>query len=146
MNENLDDDHDYHFVGKVGSFCPMKPGSGGGLLLREKDGKYYAATGSKGYRWMESEMVKVLEKEGDIDRDYYDTLVNEAVQDISKYGDIEWFISNDTELMNELNLEHHNDMPPWLMPCGRETCTDCPDWRKEGDTRVCDSGYECLPF
>ncbi len=30
--------------------------------MREKDGKYYAATGSKGYRWMESEMVKELEK------------------------------------------------------------------------------------
>jgi hypothetical protein len=42
--------HEYHFIGKVGSFCPIKPGKGGGVLLREKDGKYYAATGSKGYR------------------------------------------------------------------------------------------------
>ena len=40
----------------------MKDGYGAGLLMREKDGKYYAATGSKGYRWMESEMVKELEK------------------------------------------------------------------------------------
>ena len=41
----------------------MKEGYGAGLLMREKDGKYYAATGSKGYRWMESEMVKELGKE-----------------------------------------------------------------------------------
>ena len=50
-------------------------------------GKYYAATGSKGYRWMESEMVKELEKEDGIDRSYYDKLVNEAVETISQYGD-----------------------------------------------------------
>lgn len=63
MNENLpEDEHDYRFVGKVGLFCPMIKGAGGGVLLREKDGKYYAATGSKGYRWMEAEMVKATGK------------------------------------------------------------------------------------
>lgn len=87
--------HDYHFIGKVGQFCPIKPGCGGGLLMREKDGKYYAATGSKGYRWLESEMVKELGKEDDIDRSYYDKLVDDAVETISKYGDFEWFVSDD---------------------------------------------------
>ena len=53
--------HDYHFIGSVGQFCPVKQGAGGGLLVREKDGKYAAVTGTKGYRWMESEMVKTLE-------------------------------------------------------------------------------------
>ena len=38
-------------------------------------------------------MVKTLEKEKDINRDYYDRLVNEAVNTLSKYGDIEWFIN-----------------------------------------------------
>ena len=28
--------------------------------MREKNGRYYAATGSKGYRWLESEMVREL--------------------------------------------------------------------------------------
>lgn len=28
--------HDYHFIGKVGQFCPMKDGYGAGLLMREK--------------------------------------------------------------------------------------------------------------
>ena len=101
MNENLpEDEHNYHFVGKVGLFCPMKPGTGGGELLREgkdKDGniKYSSATGAKGYRWMESESVKLLNKESDIDRSYYDKLVTQAAHDISEYGDFEWFISDD---------------------------------------------------
>lgn len=85
--------HDYHFVGKVGSFCPMKPGTGGGVLLREKDGKFYAAGGSKGYRWLEAEMVKILNKEDDIDHGYAISQVDEAVASISKYGDFEWFIA-----------------------------------------------------
>lgn len=85
--------HDYHFVGKVGSFCPMKAGSGGGLLMREKDGKYSAATGTKGYRWMESEMVRILGKENEIDRRYYAAMVDDAIESISQYGDFEAFAS-----------------------------------------------------
>ena len=94
MNENLSEDgHDYHFVGKIGLFCPIKPGHGGGILLREKDGKYYSATGAKGYRWMESEMVQQLKLEDSIDKSYYTKLVDEAVHDISQYGDFEAFAS-----------------------------------------------------
>lgn len=94
MNESLgEEEHDYRFVGRAGQFCPIKPGCGGGLLMREKDGKYYAAGGTKGYRWLESEEVKVLGKEGDIDLKYYLDLVDDAVAAISEYGDFEWFIS-----------------------------------------------------
>lgn len=94
MNEGLgEDEHDYHFVGRAGQFCPIKPGCGGGLLMREKDGKYYAAGGTKGYRWLESEEVKNLGKEDDIDIKYYLDLVDDAVASISEYGDFEWFIS-----------------------------------------------------
>lgn len=87
--------HNYRFIGKVGSFCPIKPGCGGGLLMREKDGKYYAAGGTKGYRWLEAEMVKELGKEADIDRSYYDALVNDAVESLVAYGDFTWFVSDD---------------------------------------------------
>ena len=87
MNENLPDEtHDYHFIGKVGRFCPILPGHGGGLLMREKDGKYYAATGTKGFRWLESEMVKKLRKECDIDYSYYYKLVNDAEDAINNAG------------------------------------------------------------
>lgn len=92
MNENLPEgEHNYIFIGKVGSFCPIKPGCGGGVLCREKDGKYYAATGSKGYRWLESEMVKQTGKEKDIDKSYYNRLIDEAIASISEYGDFEAF-------------------------------------------------------
>ena len=85
--------HNYHFIGKVGQFCPIKPGCGGGILLRETENKktgekgYAAATGSKGFRWLESEMVRELGKENDIDRTYYNNLVDEAVKSLSSYGD-----------------------------------------------------------
>ena len=88
----IDTGHDYRFVGKVGNFCPILPGKGGGLLTREKDGKYYAAGGSKGYRWLESEIVRGINEEY-IDRSYYNELVDAAVDTISQYGDFEWFIS-----------------------------------------------------
>ena len=84
--------HDYKFIGKVGAFCPIKPGCGGGLLVREKDGKYYSATGSKGYRWLESEMVK--NNQDIIDISYYKELVDAAVETISEYGDFEMFVSD----------------------------------------------------
>ena len=100
-NETLsEDEHNYRFIGKVGQFCPIKPGCGGGELLREgkdKDGniKYSSATGAKGYRWLESEMVKTLGKEDDIDLGYYNAMVDAAVDTISQYGDFEWFVSDD---------------------------------------------------
>ena len=110
MNEDLPEgEHDYVFIGKVGRFCPIKPGCGGGVLCREaidpKTGekKYASATGAKGYRWLESETVKILEKENDIDRSYYNRLVDEAVETISKYGDFEWFVSSDHSDVNPFN-------------------------------------------
>lgn len=93
MNEGLpEDEHNYQFIGKVGLFCPIKPGCGGGLLMREKYGKYYAATGTKGYRWLEAETVKNTNKEDDIDTSYYQKLVDDAIEALAKYGDVEWFI------------------------------------------------------
>lgn len=110
LTSKIEEGHNYIFIGKVGQFCPIKPGCGGGLLMRQTENKktgekgYAAATGSKGYRWMESEMVKELRKESDIDRSYYDSLVDNAAHDISEFGDFEWFISDDPNV---------SDMPPW---------------------------------
>jgi hypothetical protein len=99
LDEKINSGHDYHFIGKVGQFCPIKPGCNGGLLCREKDGKYYAATGSKGYRWLESEMVRTLGKEKDIDRTYYDELVDGAIATMSEYGDVTLFISDEITII-----------------------------------------------
>lgn len=106
--------HSYHFVGKVGQFCPIKPGCGGGILLRETENKktkekgYAAATGSKGFRWLESEIVREFGKEDCIDRSYYDKLVDAAAHDISQLGDFEWFISDDPHISPWEASE-----PPW---------------------------------
>ena len=81
--------HDYVFVGRVGRFTPVIDGAGGGILYRKKDGKYYAATGSKGFRWLESEMVKALGKEDQIDYQYYEQLADDAIKTIRKYSMIE---------------------------------------------------------
>ena len=116
--------HAYKFVGRVGQFCPIKDGCGGGLLVREKDGKYYAASNSKGYRWLESEMVKTLKREDDINVRYFQNLVDEAITDISEYGDFEWFASVDTD--PESN-------PPW--------CTT-PE-TKDPDISQCEKCQEC---
>lgn len=104
--------HNYHFIGKVGQFCPVKPGCGGGILLRETENKktgekgYAAATGSKGFRWLESEMVRELGKENDIDRTYYNNLVDEAVKSLSSYGDFERFVADEPFVSD--------NTPPWF--------------------------------
>ena len=122
MNEELSEgNHDYHFVGKVGLFCPIKPGCGGGELVREgtdKDGnvKYSSATGAKDFRWLESETVQILGKEKDIDRSYYDKLVNAAVESISQYGDFERFVAEEPyKPLPGIDFPPDED-PPWYTP------------------------------
>lgn len=101
FNEGLkEDEHNYSFVGRVGRFCPIKEGCGGGNLYREKNGKYYAAAGTKGYRWKEAEVVDTLNQEDQIDISYYDRLCDEAVKAVNEAGkskgiDYETFVSND---------------------------------------------------
>jgi len=137
LQEQINDGHNRQFVGKVGEFCPIKPGCGGGLLVREQNGKFYAATGTTGYRWLESEQflkkadedVEVIDPEtGEkkkiagaeiingnnddiIDRSYYDNLVNDAIEAISKYGDYEWFVSDDPYIAKEKPLPDFMNIP-----------------------------------
>ena len=40
-------------------------------------------------------MVYSLGKRGDIDRSFYNKLIDDAVEVISKYCDFEWFVSDD---------------------------------------------------
>ena len=107
MNENLPEgeEHNYIFVGRVGQFCPIKPGANGGELVVKRDDKYVSAAGAKDYRWLESETVRVLGKEDSIDRSYYDRLVDDAIDAISKYGDFYQFVAEDTP-----------KAPPWFNP------------------------------
>ena len=94
LNEKIQEGHEYQFVGRTGQFCPIKPGRGGGVLYRVDNDKYYAAAGTTGYRWLESEMI-IGSNEDAIDVSYYRKLVDDAIDTISQYGDFEWFASDD---------------------------------------------------
>ena len=91
VQEEIRKCHDYHFVGKAGLFCPIKPGCGGGRLVRENNGKYAYAAGSKDYRWLEAETVRELHLEDKIDLGYFEGLKNDAIATISQFGDFEAF-------------------------------------------------------
>ena len=126
-NENLPEGESMPiFVGRAGCFCPVISGCGGGLLMRqETDGRLSAATGTKGYRWTEAELVRGTEDEKFVDKSYFDKF-----DDISKFGDYHWFIEDDSYI-------------PWLMPCGDKDighCGNCPHFQK--DHELCDLGFD----
>ena len=152
-NEGLPDgEHNYHYIGKVGSFCPIKQGCGGGVLLRETENKvtgekgYASATGCKDYRWLEAETVKQLGKENDIDRSYYDNLVTNAVADISKYGDFELFVSDESVPAVKGVWPLDEFKSDEAMPCGRVECTGCPNFTNDKNKVNCKLGYDIFPF
>ena len=115
LQSKIAEGHNYIFIGRVGRFCPIKPGNNGGVLLRESTGKngekkYDAVTGTKGFRWLESETVEQSKLFDSIDRSYYDEMVDSAVHDISEFGDFEWFVSDDPY------VNDYSGVPPWLGP------------------------------
>ncbi len=119
------------FVGRAGCFCPIERGHGGGELKRiESDGRLSYASGTKGYRFLEAEMVRGTETEKYVDKSYFDNLVDEAINDISKFGDYYQFIEDNKDL-------------PWVMPCGDLTmnsCYDCPHFIQDHD--LCNLGFD----
>lgn len=96
FNENYPgDQHFYSFVGKVGKFSPVVDGSNGGILLRDTNSGFAALSGTKGYRWKESELMRRLGLEDQINREYYERLTRDAIGTICAYGDFTWFVSDD---------------------------------------------------
>lgn len=90
--------HNYHFVGKVGLFTPVVEGAGGGVLLSSADEfKYDAVTGTKGYRFLESDVIRNNGLEDSINMGYFDHLADEAIKNISKYGDFDIFVNANHE-------------------------------------------------
>ena len=95
-------ENDRKFVGRVGSFLPVDPGTpGAGRLVREnhrtdKEGNeiisYGDVSGCKGYLWLDYEDVQ-----GDW-RDVYDDrygrqLVDAALEQVKKYTDVDAFLT-----------------------------------------------------
>lgn len=112
LKEKIAEGHDYKFVGRVGHFCPIKPGCGGGILYRIDGEKRAAAAGTTGYRWLESEMIRGINEDA-IDLSYFTKLVDDAVETISEYGDAEWFMSDDPYMAEDskANLDDFMNIP-----------------------------------
>ena len=107
MNEGLPEgESNRKFIGKTGLFTPVVDGAGGGELYRKSgEDKYDCVAGTskpkeKGkkvslYRWHESSTVEALNMYDKIDYSYYNRLVDEGIEDISKFGDFELFVSDE---------------------------------------------------
>jgi len=81
-----------HHVGRIGRFVPVTEESGGGVLLRVKDDKSYAVTGTKGHLWIEAEVAKSLGDDLEIDMTYFDKLTDAAKKAINQYGSFDKFV------------------------------------------------------
>lgn len=157
LRELIAKGHNYVFVGKAGSFCPVKAGCGGGVLVREKDGKFSAATGSKGYRWREGESLVNADRMDMIDMGYFESLAETARAAIREYGDFESFCSEE-EVVQEITPKDISraidsmpdpDTPPWLPPCGDgkyENCYDCPYFDLEKIPPECRKHYDLTDY
>ncbi len=79
-------------VGRAGSFVPVL--QGGGTLYRVKDDKYYAVTGTKGYRWVEAEIAQSM-PDLQIDMSYFEKLSKDAIDTIEEFGSFRDFVRSD---------------------------------------------------
>ena len=146
--------HNYIFIGRAGSFCPVIRGAGGGVLVREKDGKFNAATGSKGYRWRESETLLNADRMNMIDMGYFESLAQTAKEAIQAYGSFEEFVIEPSEAPSFIFDKASEEVakkygepgvPSWLPPCGDgkyENCYDCPFFDIEKIPPECKKGYD----
>lgn len=124
---NDPDNPDLRFVGRIGNFCPVK--TKGGTLYRVKDGKKYAVTGTKGWQWLEAETVMALGLQDDIDMDYFEQYVKDAIDTISQFGDVEQFINGPVPVQEK------------ELFCRKDSCKDCKYVEEGGFHLWCKLGY-----
>jgi hypothetical protein len=77
------------YIGKTGLFVPAN--SGGGILYRVNEDKYYAVAGTKGHLWMEADVAKDT-PDLQIDLSYFEKLKDEAIKAIEQFGPFEEFV------------------------------------------------------
>lgn len=85
MNTGTDEEPELRYIGRSGAFVPVV--QGGGTLWREKDGKFSALAGTKGYRFVEAETMKEVGLDGPIDYSYFRALSDKARDTIAKWTD-----------------------------------------------------------
>jgi hypothetical protein len=76
-------------LGRTGRFVPVV--EGGGTLYRVKEDKYYAVTGTKGYKWIDAEIAKAM-PDLQIDMSYFEKLKDDAIKTVEKFGSFEEFV------------------------------------------------------
>jgi energy-coupling factor transporter ATP-binding protein EcfA2 len=77
-------------LGRAGRFVPVQ--EDGGTLYRVKEGRFYAVTGTKGYRWIDADIAKTI-PDLKINMSYFEKLKDEAVKTIEKFGSFEEFVN-----------------------------------------------------
>ena len=71
-----------------------------------------------------------MDYEDYVDRTYFEKLVDAAINDISAFGDFQWFVSDDV-------------LPPWVVPCGDESIEDCAFCSNfDANARKCNIGFD----
>lgn len=85
MNTGTDEEPEMRYIGRSGAFVPVC--QGGGTLWREKDGKFSALAGTKGYRFVEAETMKEVGLDGPIEYSYFRALSDKARDTIAKWCD-----------------------------------------------------------
>lgn len=148
LEEYISEGHNYQFIGRAGSFFPVRNGVGGGWLLSLRNGKYSSMNGAKGYRWLEAETAKILGLQDEYSREYFDKLIDDAITSINNFGSFDRFIDTSRPYDYEPNRSPAaDDDPPWsVVPCGDgkyNTCMDCPHYR--GDD-TCGRGYSLATY
>lgn len=87
------DNRTYEFIGRVGSFVPVKGDIGRELVAKRGD-KYTAVSGAKDYRWMPTEWNSIGDT-AELDMTYYDKLAEEAKKTIEQFVPFDKFVANE---------------------------------------------------
>jgi len=74
-------------IGKTGLFVPVT--EDGGTLYRVNEDKYYAVSGTKGFRWIEADVALELGDKLEVDYAYFEKLKEDAIETIEKFGPFE---------------------------------------------------------
>jgi hypothetical protein len=88
-DEELDVSRMRH-LGRAGRFVPVV--KEGGTLYRVKDERFYAVTGTKGFKWIDADIAKTM-PDLEIDMEYFENLQEEAIKAIEKFGSFKEFVS-----------------------------------------------------
>jgi hypothetical protein len=97
LDEEMASVHKLVFVGKCGSFCPMDDTVDAGILVSSNvvngETVYASVSGTKGYRWLETEDVIRKGLQDHLDISYYRKLIDSARDHLAKFCDVDEFIN-----------------------------------------------------